>query len=78
MGFMSDNQEISESEALMNEQIRNNKVELEAKKQSLFQTRLDIIKGQGGQLWHADRSAPARGQGQGYDLGNPPKIPLFG
>ena len=39
----------SQADNALNEQITENKAELDAKKQSLYQTRLDIIKGQGTQ-----------------------------
>lgn len=39
---------------LLDEQLRLNQAELEAKRQNLFQTRLDIIKGQGAESWTPD------------------------
>ncbi len=64
MGFLGgDNDEPSRGEQLADEQLRMNKAELEAKKQSLYQTRLDIIKGQGGETWKADRNARAPSTG---------------
>ncbi len=53
MGFFGDDSDNSPTrgDQLLEEQINQNKAELEAKRQSLFQTRLDIIKGQGGQIW---------------------------
>lgn len=48
-----------ESRDLLNQQIRDNKAELEAKRQSLYQERLDIIKGQGTEVWHPDRGKGA-------------------
>jgi|HubBroStandDraft_6_1064221.scaffolds.fasta_scaffold22339_5 hypothetical protein len=53
MGFFGGggNDQYDRVAELQEEQIRNNKAELEAKKQSLYQTRLDIIKGQGAQSW---------------------------
>lgn len=64
MGFLGgDNDEPSRGEQLAEEQLQMNKAELEAKKQSLYQTRLDIIKGQGGETWSADRNKRAPTQG---------------
>jgi hypothetical protein len=53
MGFQNDddNQGPSRGEQIADEQIRMNKAELESKRQNLFRTRLDIIKGQGTQQW---------------------------
>ena len=53
MGFLSgdDDNQPSQSEQLLNQQIQQNRAELERKKQDLYKTRLDIIKGQGGQNW---------------------------
>lgn len=50
-----DNDEQSAASDLENAQLRQNQAELEQKKQSLFQTRLDIIKGEGGQAWTPSR-----------------------
>lgn len=47
---------------LMEQQIRENQAELEAKRQNLYREKLDIIKGQGAQTWQADRN-------QGADMG---------
>lgn len=49
MGFMSGGGGHSDASNEINQQIEQNKAELDAKKQSLYQTRLDIIKGQGTQ-----------------------------
>jgi hypothetical protein len=54
----------SESEEILNEQLRDNKAELERKKQSLYETRLDIIKSQGAQSW-SPNYAPRAGSGAG-------------
>lgn len=54
MGFLDDTNDTVENNRgneLINSQIESNKAELEAKKQSLIQTRLDIAKSQGGQSW---------------------------
>ena len=48
----------SESERLAAQQIQENRAELETKKRSLYQTRLDIIKGQGAPIWTPNRTAP--------------------
>jgi|GEM_PF-5580117 hypothetical protein len=49
----------SQADQLASEQLSMNKAELEAKKQSLYQTRLDIIKGEGRQVWTPDYNAKA-------------------
>lgn len=59
MGFLGGNNEPSPSDQLLNEQITQNKAELAQKRQSLYKTRLDIIKGQGGQSW-TPSPTPAR------------------
>jgi hypothetical protein len=71
MGFLNDEPDQTEGERLANEQIRTNKAELEAKKQSLFQTRLDIIKGQGKEQWEPNITQPnSRGRaGSGGQAG---------
>jgi hypothetical protein len=71
MGFLGGDNEPSRGEQLADEQLNMNKAELEAKKQSLFQTRLDIIKGQGGQSWVADKSPKSSGKGgaEGFPFG---------
>jgi hypothetical protein len=46
-----DSSEESPQAEAINEQIRTNAAELETKKQNLYQTRLDIIKGEGAQTW---------------------------
>lgn len=55
------------AEQLADEQLQMNKAELETKKQNLYQTRLDIIKGQGGESWTPDRNkrAPTKAGGGG-------------
>jgi len=50
MGLGSDQQDSSTEEAI-NAQLAQTKAELEQKKQSLFETRFNIIKAQGGQGW---------------------------
>lgn len=40
------------SDELINQQFRQNQAEIETKKKNLYQERLDIIKSQGGQVWH--------------------------
>lgn len=42
----------SRADSEIDQQITQNKAELDAKKQSLYQTRLDIIKGQGTQSFN--------------------------
>ena len=45
----------AQSNALIDKQFQTNQAEIEAKKKSLYQERLDIIKSQGGQTWTAKR-----------------------
>lgn len=42
----------------MQQQIDQNNAELESKRQSLYRTRIGIIKGQGGESWTPDRTSP--------------------
>lgn len=42
----------SASDALIDKQFKQNQAEIEQKKRSLYQQRLDIIKSQGAQEWH--------------------------
>jgi len=57
MGFLGGDNEQTPGSALADEQIRQNQAELELKKQSLYEQRLGIIKGQGGEQWHANRDS---------------------
>jgi hypothetical protein len=43
------------SDALIDQQFKQNQAEIEQKKKSLYQERLDIIKSQGGQVWKPKR-----------------------
>lgn len=74
MGFLGGDNEPSTGERLIDEEIANSKAETEAKKQSLYATRLDIIKGQGSEKWAADRSSasPTRSN----DNKGRPKLPF--
>lgn len=45
----------SASDALIEKQFQQNQKEIEEKKKSLYQERLDIIKSQGGQQWTPKR-----------------------
>jgi hypothetical protein len=70
MGFFggdNDTDGQSHADMLADEQYQANQTELAAKKQNLYETRLDIIKGQGAEQWTPDRSrrAPTPGQGGG-------------
>ena len=56
------------SNQLANEQIQMNQAELERKRQNLYDERLDIIKGQGGQSWVPDRTSSSQ---KGSNNGNP-------
>ncbi len=40
---------------LISQQFKQNQAEIEAKKKSLYEERLNIIKSQGGQSWHPKR-----------------------
>lgn len=51
MGFLGGDNEPSRGDELADQQIRANQAELENKRQSLYKTRLDIIKGQGKENW---------------------------
>lgn len=42
---------ISQAESSINKQVEQNKAQIEQQRQELYQTRLDIIKGQGAQSW---------------------------
>lgn len=53
----------------INQQIDENNAELEAKKQNLYQTRLDIIKGQGSQTFGGGYSGGAKGTTPSTALG---------
>jgi hypothetical protein len=50
MGWQ-DNDENNQSEDLLNDELQTSAAELETKKQSLYNTRLGIIKNRGGQEW---------------------------
>lgn len=58
MGFLGGDNEPSRGEELASEQIEANKQELANKKQSLYQTRLDIIKSQGRESWTPNYKRP--------------------
>lgn len=45
----------SQADELISQQFKQNQAEIEAKKKSLYQERLNIIKSQGGQNWHPKR-----------------------
>jgi len=45
----------SKSDELIDQQFKHNQAELEQKRKNLYQERLDIIKGQGGQTWTPKR-----------------------
>ncbi len=47
--------EQSTSNELISNQFRKNQAEIEAKKKSLYEERLNIIKSQSGQNWHPKR-----------------------
>jgi hypothetical protein len=71
MGFLGGDNEPSRGEELADQQLRQNQAELESKKQNLYQTRLDIIKGQGKEVWTPDmnRRAPTKNI-PGFKFGN--------
>jgi hypothetical protein len=45
----------AETDALINQQFKQNQAEIQQKKSELFNQRLDIIKSQGGQVWKPKR-----------------------
>lgn len=45
----------SATDELIDKQFQQNQAEIEQKKKSLYQERLDIIKSQGGQVWKPKR-----------------------
>lgn len=53
MGFLGGDNDSRNDDAnqLADKQFQQNQAELEAKKQDLYQTKLDIAKSQGGQSW---------------------------
>ncbi len=60
MGFFSGGgnsgaQQPSESDRLIEQQFKQNQAEMEQKRKSLYQERLDIIKSQGTQTWTPKR-----------------------
>lgn len=57
MGFFGGDNEPTRGEELAQQQIELNQAELEAKRENLYKTRLDIIKGQGAQSFTPDRSS---------------------
>lgn len=57
MGFFGGGGDPNEkTNDLLEQQIKENQAELEAKRRHLFEERLDIIKGQGAQTWSPDRN----------------------
>jgi len=62
MGFFGgDNEPDNRANDLIEKQMMDNQAEIEQKRRSLYQTRLDVIKSQGAQQW----SSPTFGDGQG-------------
>ncbi len=45
----------AQSDALVDQQFKQNQADIETKKRNLYQERLDIIKSQGGQNWTPKR-----------------------
>ena len=62
-GDASDEQQ--EANRLVQEQLQSSAADIEAKRQSLYQTRLDIIKGSGGQSFVPDRTVSASSRAGG-------------
>lgn len=54
------NPEQQRSNELLNEQITQNKLELDQKRQALSAEKLKIIKSMGGQDWHSPRTSPSQ------------------
>lgn len=61
--------ESRQARQLQEQQINQNKLELEQKRSSLAQQRINIIKSEGGENWSADRSASISGAGGGETPG---------
>jgi hypothetical protein len=77
MGFFGGDDDQSESERLMQEQIQQNKEELELKRKNLYEERLEIIKGQGGQSWTptvSSASSSGTGKSSGSSMGGLPPL----
>lgn len=77
MGLFGDDSDNSpsRSEQLAEEQIRQNQAELESKRRNLYETRLDIIKSQGGQTWTPNVTSASSGGGGGGG-GKKPNFPF--
>ena len=58
MGFLSSDNSAELQDAMMNQQIQENEAELEQKRDALYQQRLEIIRGQGGQSWSPAINSP--------------------
>jgi hypothetical protein len=67
MGLFGNN-EPSQTEELLNQQNEEAKAELEQKKQSLYQTRLDLIKSNGGQSWTPNLAPPYQAGNSAQDV----------
>jgi hypothetical protein len=55
MGFFGGS-DSSDTDTLINQQLQANQAELESKRQNLYDERLSIIKGQGGEVWKPSRT----------------------
>lgn len=58
MGFFGDSDSSVEdqNESILDQEMRRNQAELERQRQSLFETKLDILKSQGGASFEPDRT----------------------
>jgi hypothetical protein len=65
MGLFGGDDEPSRGEQLLDEQIHQSQAELESKRQSLYQEKLGIIKGQGGQVWEPTKTGASAKGGTG-------------
>lgn len=61
-GGNDDNGGNDRSNQLLDEQLTQNKAELEQKRQSLVDQRMAIVKSQGGEVWAPDRNAAYTGK----------------
>lgn len=65
-----DTSDQDQANALLEEQINQNKAELEQKRKDLVSQRINIIKSQGAEQWTPDRTASGMGGNSGSQIGN--------
>lgn len=80
MGLFGDdsNPDQDQANALAQEQIDQNKAELEQKREALVEQRMNIIHSQGAEQWTPDRNASAASSQGSPNLGVPPFSSWFG